>query len=425
MRLLKTLLATAALSALTCTGASAQTLVIKANKLISNQSLGIVDNATILIENGRIKTIGTNANYQADTVIEGPNVWVTPGIFAAYSNLGLVEVSGEASTNDINAGDSDAGIALRAADAFNPKASTVAVSRLGGVTHAAVVPDAGSSIFGGLGMVVSTNGSFDIDSTPRFVYVELGQAGARTAGGSRTAAMAQLRSALSDASNLNNFSKSNHDGDALSRYEAVILRQVLTGQLPLVISADRAIDMVNIAKLKTGRIKIIIVGAAEGWMVADRLAKANIPVVIDPIENQPYSFDALGSRADNAKLLTTAGVDVAFMARTATGGAGHNLRLLTQHAGNAVASGLSWSEAFKAITLNPATMMGMPELGELRAGQKANLVVWSGDPLEVTSAPFAVIIDGEMQTLKSRQTQLSSRYHPSRAKDTPYGYAPK
>lgn len=424
MRLIKTLLTTAALSALTYSSAFAQTLVIKANKLVSNQELGMVDNADIFIENGRIRSIGTNTNYKADTVIEGPNVWVTPGIFAAYSNLGLVEVSGEAATNDINASDAEAGIALRAADAFNPKASTVAVSRLGGVTHAAIVPDAGSSIFGGLGMVVSTNGSFDFDATSRFVYVELGQAGARTAGGSRTAAMAQLRSALTDATNLGNFSKSNHDGAELNRYEATILRQVLTGKLPLVISADRGVDITNIIKLKTGRIQIIIVGAAEGWMVADKLAKANIPVVIDPIENLPYSFDALGSRPDNAKLLSDAGVSTAFMARTATGGAGHNLRLLTQHAGNAVASGLSWSDAFKSISLNPATMMGLPQLGQLRAGQMANLVVWNGDPLEVTSAPFAVIIDGKMQTLNSRQTELSARYHPSRAKDAPYGYKP-
>lgn len=424
MTIFKTLLSTVAISALASTSAFAQTLVIKTQKLVTNQQLGVVENGTILIEDGRIRAIGTNADYQADKIIQGETVWVTPGIFAVYSNLGLVEVSGEASTNDISANDSGAGLSLRAADSFNPHASNIATSRLGGITHAAVVPDAGSTIFGGLGMVVSTNGSLDIDATSRFIYVELGQAGAKTAGGSRSAALGYLRSALEDAENLGHYKDGAHDGDVLSRYEAGILRRAVRGEIPLMIEADRAADIVNIIKLKKGRMKIIIIGAAEGWMVADKLAAANISVVVDPIENLPYSFDALGTRSDNAKLLREAGVDMAIMTRTATGAGAHNLRLLTQHAGNAVANGLSWDEAFKAITLTPATMMGMPSLGRLQAGQTANLVVWNGDPLEVTSAVVAVIIDGKVQDLTSRQTALRDRYHPTRTDKPAYGYRP-
>ncbi|PHR90842.1 MAG: amidohydrolase [Robiginitomaculum sp.] len=424
MTIFKTLLTTVAISALASTSALAQTLVIKTQKLVTNQQLGVVENGTILIEDGRIKAIGTNADYQADKIIQGETVWVTPGIFAVYSHLGLVEVSAEASTNDINASDADAGLSLRASDSFNPHASNVAVSRLGGITHAAVVPDAGSTIFGGIGMVVSTNGSLDTDPTPRFIYVELGQAGANTAGGSRSAALGYLRSALEDVANPNRYKDGAHDGDVLSRYEASILRRAVRGEIPLMIGADRAADIVNIIKLKKGRMKIIIIGAAEGWMVADRLAAANISVVIDPIENLPYSFDALGTRPDNAKLLREAGVDMAIMTRRVTGAGAHNLRLLTQHAGNAVANGLSWDEAFKAITLAPATMMGMPSLGRLQAGQPANLVVWNGDPLEVTSSVVAVIIDGKVQDLTSRQTQLRDRYHPTRTDKPAYGYRP-
>lgn len=424
--LFKTLLCTIALTGVTSISAFSQTIVIKANKTVTNQNVGILDNATILIENGRIKAIGVNADYKGDTVISGAGTWVTPGLFAPYSNLGLVEVSAASSTNDSAASKADANITLRAIDSFNPHASPVAVSRLGGITHAVIVPGASNSIFGGLGTVISTNGSLDVmDAAPRFLHVELGSSGANTAGGSRSASLEILRAALSDAANIGTrYSKNARDGAVISKYEATVLTDVLSGKIALMVQADRAIDIVNIIKLKRNRMKIIIVGAAEAWMVADKLANANISVLIDPIEVLPYSFETLGTRGDNAKLLKQAGVRFAIMTRTATGAGAHNLRLLTQHAAKSVANGLDWDSAFKAITLTPATMMGMSSLGKLEAGKTANLVVWSGDPLEVTSTPIAVIIDGKLQSMTSRQTELADKYNPTRTNTKPYGYRP-
>ena len=423
--LLKTLLVSASIATLTCINATAQTIVIKAKNVVTNTSLGQVDGGTLLIENGKITSLGTNANFQGDTTISGTNYWVTPGIFAGFSSLGLVEVSAVGPSNDVSAGNADAGLSLRASDSFNPKASSVGVSRVGGVTHAAIAPGSGNTIFGGIGMVATTDGGFDSARDGRFIFAQLGQGGAGTAGGSRSASVGYLRSALEDAANINTRYTNNSDhGDVLNRYEASLLSEALRGKTPLVISVDRAADILKVIDLKRNRLNIIIVGAAEGWMVADQLAAAGVPVIMDPVENLPYSFDRLGSRLDNAKLLQDAGVDVAYMTRAATGGTTHNVRLLTQNAGNAVANGVSWADAFKSITLTPASLYGFSELGTLQAGQTANLVVWDGDPLNGTSAPVAVFIDGKQQSMVSRQSILRDRYHPTKPNKPAYGYGP-
>ena len=422
---LKTLLTVCASLAVFQTNSLAQTIIIKANKVVTNTNLGVIDDGTILIKDGQVTAISTNANYDNDLTISGDNYWVTPGIFAAYTNLGLVEVNAVSSTNDTRAGDAKASLTLRASDSFNPHSTSIPVSRLGGITHAAIAPGSGKTIFGGQGMVTSTDGRLDFDDKRRFIFVQLGESGARTAGGSRSASVGYLRSALSDAANISTRYTRNADhGEVLNRYEAGTLNKALIGQIPILIGVDKATDILGILKLQRNRLDIIIVGASEGWMVADQLAAANVSVIIDPLENLPYGFEDLGSRLDNAKILQDAGVKMAFMTRTATGSGAQNIRLLPQHAGNAVANGLSWDAAFKAITLNPASMFGSKFLGQLQAGRRANLVVWDGDPLEITSTPIAIFIDGKRQDLTSRQTELRDRYHPNNTGNALYGYRP-
>ena len=424
--LFKTLLMTASTAAIMGTNALAQTIVIKADKVVTNGSLGTLDEGTILIKDGVVKAISVNANFENTDTIEGKDYWVTPGIFSPITNLGLVEVGAVSGTNDISANGMDGGLTLKASDSFNPNSTSVAVSRIGGVTHAGITHSAGKTIFGGLGFVNSTDGKMNFDTKGRFIYVQLGESGARKAGGSRSASIGYLRSALNDAGNMGTrYTNTGDHGEVLNRYEAKTLNQALRGSIPLVITADRASDILGIIKLKRNRLNIIIAGATEGWMVAEELAAANISVIIDPIENLPYSFEDIGSRLDNAKLLLGAGVTTAFMTRSATGAGAHNLRLLPQHAGNAVANGLTWDQAFKAVTLTPASMFGHSHLGMLKAGKTANLVVWDGDPLEVTSVPVAVFIDGKRQNLTSRQTKLRDKYHPTTANKPLYGYPTK
>jgi len=186
------------------------------------------------------------------------------------------------------------------------------------------------------------------------------------------------------------------------------------------IGADRAIDLLNIIKLKKDYgLDLIIVGAAEGWMVANELKSAGIKVMIDPQENLPASFDMVGARLDNVVKLDEAGVDYAIMTRSAD--LTHNVRVLSQHAGNAVGAGLSWDKAFAAITSTPARWF-KTNSGSLKAGDDATLVIWDGDPLEVTTGAEAVYIDGAAQDMISRQIALRDRYNPLNTSSLPHKY---
>ena len=283
-----------------------------------------------------------------------------------------------------------------------------------GVTHAVISPSAaGDSIFGGTGAVVNLSGDYDsVEKPAAFVFVQLGENGTRRAGGSRAAALQQLRAALDDAGAYPGRYKGPKDGDALNRQDASALFKAARGQMPLMVSANRGIDMLNIIKLKKDyrSLDIIILGAAEGWKIADELAAANIKVMVDPHNNLPTSFDTVEARLDNVILLDKAGVDYVITNASALGI--QRPATLAQHAGNAVGNGLDWDKAFAAITSTPARWFGLKG-GSASKGKDATLVIWDGDPLEVTSAPADMLIAGERQSLESRQTALRDRYNPT------------
>ena len=197
---------------------------------------------------------------------------------------------------------------------------------------------------------------------------------------------------------------------------------MVRGRIPLIIEVDRATDIRRAIRFaaENAPLRLVILGGAEAWMVAEELAASGIPVLMDPMRNLPSSFDALGSTLESAARLDQAGVTVAYTTQTADGY--FNARLLPQHAGNAVTNGVSWDAAFRAITLTPAEIYGVgDQYGALAAGYMADVVVWDGDPLEVMSAPTHVIIDGEDTDLTSRQTRLRDRYT-DMEDTTPFGY---
>ena len=418
-----TKLSLAALLALgTALPAIAQDMLIKDAKIVTNSAAGIIENGDVLIRGGKITRIGADIAAPAGVdTMDGTGKWVTPGLFAPFTRIGLVEISAEASTNDVSANDANTSVSNRAADSFNPKTPVIGNTRIEGITHILAAPGTGENIFGGIGIVANTSGEFDsIESEQAFIYISLGEGGASTAGGSRAASMNQLRAALDDAGAYPSRYNGPEDGDALSRRDAAALFRAARGQLPIIIGADRAVDLLNIIKLKKDYgLDVIVAGAAEGWMVADALKAAGIKVMVDPHENLPASFDVVGARLDNIVILDEAGVDYAIMTRSAD--LTHNVRVLSQHAGNAVGTGLSWDKAFAAITSTPARWFGTKS-GSLSEGAEASLVVWDGDPLEVTTGAVAVYINGEAQEMRSRQSALGDRYNPTKTETMPHKY---
>jgi imidazolonepropionase-like amidohydrolase len=390
--------------------AIAQPVAITGGKVVTNTSAGILENGTVVINNGRIVSVGTAAPPANAKVVDARGKWVTPGLFAAYAQAGLAEIDAEDSANDTSAGASKFQASLHAADGFNPDDTAISVSRIEGVTRLALAGSAGDGLFGGYGALADTTGGFDsIQSREAFMYARLGEAGASAAGGSRSAAWMWLLTAIDDAKAYPRGFGDDGEGDILNRREAIALKPVAEGRVPLMIEVHRAVDILQVISLqkREPRMKLIILGAAEGWRVASQLATAKIPVIVNPLTNLPDRFEILAATLENAGRLSAAGVQVAI---ADPGEATHNSRFIQQLAGNAAANGMSWDAAFAAITRVPALIHGRTDLGVLQAGATADVVIWDGDPLELMSSPDAVYINGVATSMESRQTKLRDRY---------------
>ena len=286
----------------------------------------------------------------------------------------------------------------------------------------AVAPSNGNTLFAGRGFIADTSGDADsITQENVFQLITLGEGGSGLSGGSRSAAWATLRAALDDAQNFTGRYVTGPNGAALNRVDAEALAPVVRGQQLLMVQNHRPSDIRRLLGVLPDYpdLDVAIVGAAEGWLVAEELAAADVPVIIDPFDNLPASFERLGATSKNAQRLLDAGVTTAFAHLDSSA---HQTRLILQNAGNAVANGVSHADALHAITSVPADIFGLTTLGRLRSGASGDVVVWDGDPLEITSAPSHVLIDGDVQSLESRQTLLRDRYLSLEQGDLPLAY---
>jgi imidazolonepropionase-like amidohydrolase len=416
MRFLSALL----LALVLATPVAAQTVLIRDGRVVTNAGAGIVENGDLLIADGRIRAVGANVAAPAGArVIEAQGRFVTPGAFAAMSAVGLSEISGSGAPNDATITSDFIAAAADAGRAFNPSVTAIAVTRLEGVTRAAIAPASTYTLFGGRGAVVSLGGQPDSVFRPRaFMVVELGETGARRVGGSRAAVWPAFEAALRDAREYPARYQRGQGGAVLSELDAAALQPFARGQGAFLAHVESAADIRRVIRFRRENptLRFIIHGGAEAWQVADELAAAQIPVIVDPLANLPDRFERLSARLDNALLLHQAGVQIAIAPGPGSVDA-HQARLVLQLAGNAVANGLPWEAAFAAVSRGPADIFGVgAELGRLERGYIADVVIWDGDPLEVTSAPTAVFIAGVEQPLVSRQTRLRDRYHPTRAR---------
>lgn len=408
--MIRTLLTSVAVLGLATAPAFADTIVVRGETVWTGTAQGTIENGVVVIEDNRIVTVGGAGTEVPEGATEISAAWVTPGLVASFSQTGLVEVGAEDSTNDAQAAMSKFSAALNAADGFNPDATAIDVTRIEGFTRLVVSPDTGNTLFAGQGFIADASGDLDTDIEDRaFTFIRLGEAGAGLAGGSRQSAMAVLRAALDDARSYPARYITQNDGAVLNRVDAQALAPAARGQQPILIQASRASDLNAIMDLaeEEPSLDLVIVGAQEAWRVAPRLAELEIPVIINPFDNLPASFESLAATSENAARLADAGVTFAI---ANIGDGSHQARLATQLAGNAVANGLSFDDALAALTSAPADMFGMTGFGRLAPGAHADVVAWDGDPLEVVSGPVAVIIDGERQSLESRQTRLRDRY---------------
>jgi imidazolonepropionase-like amidohydrolase len=410
--------------------ASAETVIYRGATVHTLGPSGTLKNATIEIRDGRFAAVGvdvevsraTNGDSEGDRVIDVAGKIITPGFFSPMGQLGLTEVSGVDETVDFLQRGELFSASFDIADAYNHRSTLIAINRAGGITRAITAPSPGYAeegaapqLFSGLAAAVQLGDrpDFVVDRHVAMV-VSLGEGGSWVAGGSRAAAMLALRSGLDDATDYRRNKKSYERGQrreySLSMADLEALQPVLAGEIPLLAHVDRASDIESLLRLAADYgIELIIYGGAEAWMVADALAAARVPVILDSTANLPYSFDALNARLEAPAILAAAGVEISFGGNWHS--ETHSARNIAQSAGNAIANGLPWIEGLEAITLSPARMYRVDDkCGSIEVGKEADLIVWSADPLELTSNPEQVVIRGETVSLENRQTLLRDRY---------------
>ncbi len=431
---IQTLLAGAVAAVALVGPAAAQDVAITGGRVLTGTS--VIENGTVVIRNGKVVSVGTGAAPAGLRTIDARGQIVAPGFVAVDSGLGGSEVGSVRGSNDLSNNANTLSAAFDLSYGLDPWSFTLPVARLGGVTRAVVTPQhAGSGgghshddsdfagaghggyqspgLFAGQAAVIKLGGA-DILVKPRVAMVApFGEAGKGVAGGARGAEFVLFKETLAEV-RLYARNKAAYDRAALrdlslSRADLEALIPVANGAMPLIVSVNRAADIQQVLRLaREEGVRVILDGAAEGWLVADEIAAAKVPVLLHPITNLPGNFEMRAARMQNAAALNAAGVVIAIKGNE---GSTHRARDIRYNAGNAVSHGLPFAAAIQAITVNPARIFGFDgQFGELKPGAAGDVVVWSGDPLEPLSQPSAVFIDGVEQPLQARNLLLRDRY---------------
>lgn len=397
--------------------AAAQTIAITGGKVFPVSGPPI-ENGTVLIRNGKIVAVGANVAIPSDAEkVDASGKWVTPGLVNAETQLGLVEVGFGAGANESRARSTD-GVTPDFAswDGLNPRSVLIPPAREGGVTSVMSTPVGG--LIAGQSSMIDLYGDTRADMilrAPAAMIAGIGDAGGDGAP-AKGQVVSKLRELLQDTryyqKHVADFDRGESRQLSASPAGLAAMVPVLEGKVPLLIDADQASDIQSVIDLaKEFSIKVILGGGEEAWEVADRLAKAKIPVLAGAMSNIPSSFSALGARQDNVTLLRKAGVQVAIIGNGGGDEELFNVRNIRYEAGNAVGYGLSWDEALKAITETPAEIFGVADrIGSLQPGREANVVIWDGDPFEFATRAVAVYVRGQKQNDVSRQDLLTKRY---------------
>ena len=401
--------------------AQAETIAITHAKIVTLGSAGQIDNGTIIVKDGRIAAVGANLAVPAGArTIDAQGHMVTPGVVASNTSLGAGEVEGESSSDDFAGATDQLSAAFDVSLGVNPASMLIPIARMGGVTRAVVTPELpgrgdkkGEKLFAGQAAVIDLSGGTN-SITKRYaaLTVDAGTDAAAHLGGTHGGLLQRLEADLEEASsfgaNKGGYEHGTHRPYSLSKEDLEALQPILQGKEPLLIEVHRAADIRRVIDLgKRLKLKLILNGVEEGWMVAGDIAASGYPVLLDPQADLPSQFESLNSRMENAGLLAAAGVTIVVIPPYT----GHYARQVRYNAGYAVAHGLPWEAGIAAITRNPAQIFGFGEKeGRVEPGLDADLVVWSGDPLEMLTVPLHVLIKGEEQPMNSRAQDLARRY---------------
>lgn len=422
--MMKRILLSAAAALAVAAPAAAQTVAITNAKLVIGDGSQPVDGGTVVIRDGRVVAAGQGVAVPAGVhIVDAGGKWVSPGLFAGFTRLGIIEVDAVSGSNDASAGTSVFNAALDIAPAVNPRTTPIAINRAEGITRAVVAPEnSRGSIFAGQGAVIDLGAdSAAVTKARAFQFMAYGEGGARSAGGSRPAAVTMFRNALFEVRDYirapASFNARGKDA-LLTRADAEALVPVVEGRVPLLVHVERASDILVLIDLKREfpTLRLVLVGATEGWMVAREIAAANVSVLATALNDLPSNFEMLAATQSNIGRLKAAGVNVGM--GTINQDDPRQARWVKQFAGNLVAlgkvpgaAGLDWGAAFATISSKPAEILGLDgELGTLRPGRRGDVVVWDGDPLEIGSNALNVFIDGVEQPLANRQSRLRDRY---------------
>ncbi|HEU4774037.1 MAG TPA: amidohydrolase family protein [Lysobacter sp.] len=390
-----------------------QVLLIRNATVHTGGHPATLTNTDVLVSGGTIRAIGSALNAPAGAeIVDAQERRLTPTLFGGITGIGIEEVSGERATVDssLALGAKDGPMMVRpefdVSLAYNPESLLVPVARIEGIgwTLLGAGSGEGGSIIGGQGGVVRLDGSAD-PVGPKALFVDLGSDAAGLSGRSRAGQWMILDQLVDEA-------RGRIAADAkvalLTPAGRTTLAKYLDNGGRVVVGVDRAADIRQLLRWSARhKVRIAIAGGAEAWKLAPQLAAAKVPVFVNPLDNLPSGFDQIGATLENAGRLAAAGVAVGF----SQGGDSHNARKIRQAAGNAVANGLSWDAGLAALTSVPAQAFGVADtLGSIAVGKRADLVLWSGDPLEVNAVATQVWFDGRPIEMRSRQTELRDRY---------------
>lgn len=369
--------------------------------------------SNIYIKNGKIKNISNNL-FDVENVIDASGMIVTPGFIATDTEIGIVEIGALSVTRDDRPSMYNIGFSVF--DAFNPNSTLIPWNRANGITSAITLPKYSSSPIGGLGSFFDLDSNLNISGTKDMVMV--GRVGGSSSG-SRAETFALIEDLLDLAFSIDpRVVKSNaeiikfmSEMPLVSHLDLQIrdihaLYKLANTDLPLIIESNRASDILKLIDLKNKyNLNLVIMGAQEATLVIEQLKDSDIPLIVNPINNIPNSFDELASNINASARLEDAGITLMFNAPR-----DHNYHLIRQGAGVAVANGMSYSGAIKALSSNVSKTFKLGSKGLIEEGASADLMIWDADPLEPSSMPIKVFINGIDTDLTTRSSRLRDRY---------------